>query len=257
VPGDGGVIVSAPCPWTSALKLARQGVCVFPCAADKKPVTLNGFKDASADPNIVHAWWTEHPEALIGVPTGIKFAVVDLDLQHEEAQRWYDNNRARLPLTRAHTTRSGGRHLLFTPKSDLGCSVGKLARGVDVRGHGGYIIWWPACGLAVLHGAVLAPVPDWIVEALRPSQSPPQNVVPFFAPIDAHGKFEGIVRAIAEAHEGERNSLCFWGACRMRELVAQSVIGRDAAIEIVVEAASRAGLPRNEARRTALSAFRS
>jgi hypothetical protein len=42
----------------------------------------------------------------------------------------------------------------------------------------------------------------------------------------------------------------------MRELVAQSVIGRDAAIEIVVEAASRAGLPRTEARRAALSAFR-
>ena len=42
----------------------------------------------------------------------------------------------------------------------------------------------------------------------------------------------------------------------MIELVAQNAIGRDAAIEIVVEAASRAGLPRDEARRTALSAFR-
>jgi hypothetical protein len=249
--------VSAPCPWTSALKLARQGVCVFPCAADKKPLTLNGFKDASADPNIVHAWWTEHPEALIGVPTGIKFVAVDLDLQHEDAQRWYDDNRPRLPLTRTHVTRSGGRHLLFKLKPEVGCSAGKLGGHVDTRGLGGYIIWWPACGLPVLHGGVLAPVPDWVTEALCPSQPPLQNVVQFPAPIDAPGKFEGIVRAIAQAHEGERNSLCFWGACRMRELVAQSVIGRDAAIEIVVEAASRAGLPRTEARRTALSAFRS
>jgi hypothetical protein len=108
----------------------------------------------------------------------------------------------------------------------------------------------------VLHGGVLAPVPNWITEALRPSQPPLQNVVQFPAPIDAHRQFEGIVSVIAAAHEGERNSLCFWGACRMRELVAQSAIGRDAAIEIVVEAASRAGLPRTEARRTALSAFR-
>jgi hypothetical protein len=249
--------VTAPCPWTSALKLARQGVAIFPCAADKKPLTLNGFKDASANPDIVHEWWTEHPEALIGVPTGERFVAVDLDLQHEDAQRWYGDNRSRLPLTRSHVTRSGGRHLLFKPTPEVGCSTGKLGGHVDTRGLGGYIIWWPACGLNVLHRRVLAPVPNWIIEALRPPQLPPQNVVPFPIHVNANSQqFEGIVRTIATAGQGERNSLCFWGACRMRELVAQNAIGRDAAIEIIVEAASRAGLPRNEARRTALSAFR-
>jgi hypothetical protein len=218
---------------------------------------LNGFKDASTDPNIIHAWWTEHPEALTGVPTGERFVVLDIDLQHIDAQQWYDINRSRLPLTRMHVTRSGGRHLLFKPTPEVGCSAGKLGSHIDTRGLGGYVIWWPACGLDVLHGGVLAPVPDWIIEALRPPQSPPQNVVHFPIHVSANHQFEGIVRAIAGAHEGERNALCFWGACRMRELVAQSVIGHDAAIEIVVEAASRAGLPRTEARRTALSAFRS
>ena len=248
--------MSTPCPWKSALKLARAGISVFPCAADKRPITPNGFKDASADPDIVHVWWAEHPEALIGVPTGSRFVVVDLDLQHEDAQRWYTNNGPRLPLTRAHMTRSGGRHLLFKPTPEVGCSADKLGSHVDTRGLGGYIIWWPACGFQVLHAKALAAVPDWVIEALHPSQPPPQSFVQFPTPVAAHSKLEGVVRAIAGAREGERNSLCFWGACRMIELVAQNAIGRDAAIEIVVEAASRAGLPRDEARRTALSAFR-
>ena len=251
------VISSDIIPWTTALKLARQGVRVFPCAADKKPLTSNGYKDASADPNIVDAWWTKHPEALIGVPTGDRFVVIDVDLQHLDAQQWYHASCSRLPLTRTHVTRSGGRHLLFKPNSEVGCSAGKLGPHIDTRGLGGYIIWWPACGLDVLHRGVLAPVPDWIIEALRPPQPPPQKVVQFPpSHVTTHRQFEGVVRAIATAHEGERNSLCFWGACRMREFVAQNTIGRDAAIEIVVEAASRAGLPRNEARRTVLSAFR-
>src|SRR5262249_59897884 len=112
--------MAAPCTWTSALKLAQRGVCVFPCREDTKaPLTPNGFKDASTDPEIVHAWWTERPEALIGVPTGTKFVAVDLDLQHEAAQRWYDKNQARLPVTRTHVTRSGGRHCCSSqiPKS--------------------------------------------------------------------------------------------------------------------------------------------
>jgi hypothetical protein len=248
--------MTAPCTWTSALKLAQRGVCVFLCREDTKaPLTPNGFKDASTDPEIVHAWWTGRPEALIGVPTGTKFVAVDLDLQHEAAQRWYDKNQARLPLTRTHVTRSGGRHLLFKPNPKVGCSAGKLGPHVDTRGLGGYIIWWPAAGLEVLHALALASVPDWIIEALHPP-APPQNAVPFPIHINAHRQFGGIVRTIAEAHEGERNSICFWGACRMREFVAQNAIGRNAAIEIVVEAASRAGPPRNEARRTVLSAFR-
>ena len=60
---------------------------------------------------------------------------------------------------------------------------------------------------------------------------------------------------VAGAREGERNQLCFWGACRLAELAEQQVIARDDAIAIAVEAASRAGLPPTEALRTARSAF--
>jgi Bifunctional DNA primase/polymerase, N-terminal len=119
-----------------ALKLAQR-VPVFPCDNDKTPFVTHGFKDASSDPDTIRKWWLKWPDALIGVPTGIKFVVVDLDLQHDEARGWLSDNWGRLPVTRTHRTRSGGKHLLFAPHPDVKCSTGKVHPHVDTRGHGG------------------------------------------------------------------------------------------------------------------------
>ena len=245
--------------WAEALKLARQGIPVFPCGADKRPLTPHGFKDATCcDSEIIHTWWTAWPDALIGVPTGERFTVLDVDCaKHVEAAQWY--GKANLPLTRTHITRSGGRHLLFTPGPPLTNSVSKLCKGVDVRAAGGYIIWWPACGLEVLHADALAEMPNWLIEQLL--KRPSAEIICFrqrpFPPTSAAAqhKINGIIRAIAHATEGERNSLTFWGACRLAELVAQGILNRSDAVAIAVEAASRNGLPRREALRTAQSAF--
>jgi hypothetical protein len=244
--------------WAEALKLAREGIPIFPCGADKTPLTPHGFKDASADPDIVRAWWSDRPDALIGTPTGERFVVLDVDcVKHVEAARWYGN--ANLPLTRTHVTRSGGRHLLFKPDSRITNSVGKICKGVDVRARGGYIIWWPACGLEVLHADALAEMPNWLIEQLL--KRPSAEIISFrqrpFPPTSAAAqhKINGIIRAIAHATEGERNSLTFWGACRLAELAAQGILNRSDAIAIAVEAASRNGLPRREALQTAQSAF--
>jgi hypothetical protein len=238
----------------AALSLATR-LPIFPCGNDKRPFTAHGYKDASSDPDIIRKCWMRWPDALIGVPTGNKFVVVDCDLQHVEAQEWY--GRANLPPTRTHYTRSGGRHLLFKPNDAVRCGAGKLARGIDTRGKGGYIIWWPAEGLKVLHADVLAPVPEWVLKKLQaePAPPPPSRRQPVSCPQQAQRKIDGIIRTIVNAREGERNHITFWAACRLAELVAQSVLGRDDALEITIEAATRTGLPRHEARRTALSAF--
>jgi hypothetical protein len=238
----------------AALALVQQrGLSVFPCkVADKTPYTTHGFKDATADPERIRRWWSQWPNALIGVPTGSNFVVVDVDLQHREAQDWYA--RANLPTTRMHVTRSGGRHILFQPTDYVRCSASKIWRHVDTRGHGGFIIWWPASGFEVLNVDSLAPVPDWILRGLQQ----PKHHHPTLKTTDVDNgpaKISGIIRAVAGAREGERNQLCFWGACRLAELAEQHVIAEDDAIAIAIEAASRAGLPYAEALRTARSAF--
>jgi bifunctional DNA primase/polymerase-like protein len=243
-----------------ALALARQGVPVFPCRCnDKRPLTMNGFKDATTDPNIVKKLWLDWPRAYIGVPTGEKFVVVDVDLQHEEAHRWYEANRARLPLTRTHTTKSGGRHLLFAPNAKVGCSTSKLAPHVDTRGTGGYIIWWPACGLEVLHRQVLQPVPGWVVEALAP---PPSNVIQFpvwktSAVANSSARVQGIIAAVVKAREGERNSMLFWAACVVRDMLLDRELDSESGRQVfaaLAEASGRTGLTASEIKRTIVSA---
>jgi KaiC/GvpD/RAD55 family RecA-like ATPase len=160
------------------LWLARCGIPVFPChpgtdPADsddpdaKKPLTERGFKDASADERQIRRWWSRWPNALVGVPTGSPSGlfVIDIDpdgidflLAHEE-----------LDTGRRHNTRRGF-HFLFRAPDDvrIRCSAGKLAEGVDVRGEGGYIIWWPATGEEAIGPGIeaLPPVPAWLLSLL-------------------------------------------------------------------------------------------
>jgi Bifunctional DNA primase/polymerase, N-terminal len=75
-----------------AMELAKHGIKVFPCRPDKAPYIARGFHDASKDPEVIRHWWTRWPNALIGIPTGEKFVVVDCDLQHPEAQYWYSRD---------------------------------------------------------------------------------------------------------------------------------------------------------------------
>ena len=222
-----------------ALDLAKR-LPVFPCDNDKRPFTAHGFKDASTDSDVIRRWWTRWPDALIGVPTGIKFCVVDVDLQHSEAQEWY--GQANLPLTRTHVTRSGGRHLLFWPHDeftlqrfqDLEARRYARARRLHhlVAGE----------GLEVLHAGTVAEVPDWIIAKLNPPPPPPPRLAHRPRCAGRH-KVDGSFRTVVTAGEGERNHVTFWASCRFAELVDQGMVGRDDAIALVMEAAARAGLP--------------
>jgi len=243
-----------------ALKLAEWGLPVFPCAASKRPTCPHGFHDASRDASAVRALWRAHPGPLIGVPTGTVTGIFVLDVdnaKHDTAAEWLERHASYLPETRSHRTQSGGLHLLFKHRPGLRNTQAKLALGVDTRGDGGYVLWWPA---AIEHGhqrTPLADLPDWLVEALTP---PKPGARPAVArpktPEAAKAKIEAIVGAVAAAQEGQRNSLVYWGGCRLAELVKQAVIAHGDAIALAIEAARQAGLSPKEAQRTIASAFR-
>jgi hypothetical protein len=234
----------------AALKLAARGIRVFPCKQDKRPYTARGFRDASCGKILVTEWWGRWPDALIGTPTGIWFDVLDLDLQHEPARQWVKQHRDRLPVTRTHVTRSGGYHLLFKPSGAVKCSAGLIAPHVDTRGTGGYIIWWPAHNFTVENSGTIAPLPQWVAAALNPA--PPVLISstssPLFSRSDAW--LRGLVRLVAWATEGERNSKLFWAACRAGEAVRDGKAVEGFVVDVLTEAALHAGLPEREAQHT-------
>jgi hypothetical protein len=245
------------CAWTSALQLARQGVPIFPCRPDKAPLIKNGFKGATTNFDKLHQWWTRWPDALVSVPTGERFVVVDVDLQHTDALVWLEENRRRLPPTRTHATRSGGKHLLFKRNDKIRCSTSKLGPHVDTKGDGGCIVWWPAHGFEVLHGGVLAHVPEWTVEALNPK---PQPIVTRFSSTGSAAptseSIRGALQVLARAREGERNHCLFWVSCRLGEAVRARTITEGEALDLVLAVGRQVGLLDQEILRTARSGLR-
>ena len=78
----------------SSVQSTRNHIPVFPCRPDKSPYTDHGFKDASTDLRMVRRLFGPRPDALIGVPTGHRFDVLDIDVKHFEAVEWLKACRA-------------------------------------------------------------------------------------------------------------------------------------------------------------------
>ena len=177
--------------------------------------------------------------------------VLDIDARHGGGS-WLAENKHRLPPTRVHRTRSGGLHLFLQHQQGMRCSAGRIAAGVDVRATGGYVIWWPAAGLPVLSDIAPVAWPGWLCTQLMPrQQSRHRRVV-----VADQYVLKRLIQVIAGASEGERNSLTYWAACRAGEMVASGLLAADVAAAVIAEAATRAGLPRAEAERTARNGVR-
>jgi Bifunctional DNA primase/polymerase, N-terminal len=217
----------------------------FPCSLSKRPLTARGHLAATTSPIDESRW------PLTGVPTG---ATSGLDVLDVDAAGlvWLDQNYSRLPATRAHDTRSGGRHLLFNHAQGLRCSAGRVATGVDVRADGGYVIWWPRAGLRVLSDASVADWPGWLLELARPPSGAPAPFQTALNGLRAPGgvsttrnlrkRTEHILRLVERAEEGARNNRLFWAACRFGEMVAEGVIRETVAVQLLESAATLCGL---------------
>lgn len=125
----------------AALSYADLAYAVFPCAAGgKAPLTEHGFRDATTDGAQIETWWTEHPDANVGLATE-GLLVVDVD---GEDNSWPDCQDV-LPGAVSLTPR-GGLHLFYRQPSGKawGCAAGKLGLGVDTRADGGYVVVPPS-----------------------------------------------------------------------------------------------------------------
>lgn len=138
----------------SAIEYAKKGLAVFPLIPrDKRPLTANGFKDATTDIAKIEEWWTINPSANIGIATGDVsggLVVVDMDIDDEEDKdgyqsfvKWTDETASILPDTWLSITGRGGYHMMFKSSFAVRSRTGWLD-AVDVRANGGYIVAPPS-----------------------------------------------------------------------------------------------------------------
>jgi hypothetical protein len=274
----------------AALAAAALGWHVFPCASGtKRPALKRNWQElATTDPAQVRAWWSRQ-DYNIGIacgPSGL--VVVDLDL-HQPSEKFgvATSGVARLELlcraeghpfpggTYTVDTPSGGRHLYFgAPAAPVRNSARKVGALIDIRADGGYVV---GAGSRTPAGAYAArgdflplvqPFPAWLVPLLsppvppvpaqaprRPADSPPG------LPTGAAGRAYALAalreetRRVAAAYPGTRNDTLNRAAFSLGQLVAAGLLPPLPVLTALADAAARAGLPEEEARRTIRSGF--
>ncbi|HET6497081.1 MAG TPA: bifunctional DNA primase/polymerase, partial [Thermoleophilia bacterium] len=130
----------------AALAYAELGYAVFPCArGSKKPLTENGFKDATTDAAQIEAWWSKWPNANIGMATE-GLVVIDEDRPDNPWLRNAPERQADLAGAPMSFTPRGGNHRIMRQPEGKPwrCSTSALASKVDVRADGGYIVLPPS-----------------------------------------------------------------------------------------------------------------
>src|SRR5262249_45990111 len=108
-------------------------------------------------------------------------------------------------------------------------------------------------GFEVLHGGVLAAVPDWIIEALNPKPAPIVNRAVDLTPTVA--SIRGALGVLARARPGERNTALYWTAGRLSEAVGAHTLTECEALGFGLSVGRQVGLLDREIYRTVKSAF--
>lgn len=131
----------------AALKYMDMGFSIIPIIpGQKKPlIKWESFQKQKASKTQIISWWSQTPDANIGIVTGeiSDLFVVDIDSEEGHAnllQYGFDSI-----ITPTVKTPRGGQHLYFKyPKgTNLTIGAGKIA-GTDYRGNGGYIVAPPS-----------------------------------------------------------------------------------------------------------------
>lgn len=248
-----------------ALAIASRGWPAFPCKADKKPATVNGFKDASTDPEKIKTMFSRSSAALIGVPTGklSGLIAIDVDLHgNSDGTAWYTEHFEERPPTLMHETQNGGCHIIYrTPDGDpITNSAKKLANGVDVRGDGGYIIVPPSPGYSILDDRQPAEMPEWLAQACRARKAEPSTPLPLptashAASDDRIGKWaraalDGECKALGLATEGDRNQTLNTAAFKLGRHVGGGSLSRSDVEAALARVALNVGLTPGEIAKT-------
>ena len=149
-------------------------------SAGKHPQTMNGLKSATTDKDTIYEWFKHWPKANIGIATGkiSGIGVIDIDPKHggEESLDELLVKNGKYSETVEAITQSQGRHIIFQYEDGFRTTAGKLGRGIDTRGDGGYIVAAPSRGLQGTYeweassdpdSHPIAKAPSWMIALLN------------------------------------------------------------------------------------------
>jgi hypothetical protein len=226
----------------------------------------HGVNDATCNRARILAWWTRHPQANIGLATGHRFDVLDVDgpvgTQAIRALAATHGLHSSGPLVR---TGGGGWHFYLAP-TGLGSVRPLDVEHVDWRGRGGYVVAPPsrhASGHPYQWAAgrdLDSPpgqVPAVLLERLQHRQRQ-RSPGPVQLPTAADSPGDRYVRAaltgelarVATAPVGHRNRQLWESTRNLYNLVATGALDRHEVDQALLMAAERCGLLAEEPRQT-------
>jgi Bifunctional DNA primase/polymerase, N-terminal len=235
-------------------------------SAGKHPLLEHGVHDATDDADQIAEWWQRWPRANIGAAIPPRLCVVDVDPRNGGDPTWEQLCRRRLVYTLMTLSGrgDGGRHYWFRkPDGPIRSSLGA---GVDVKKHGGFVILPPSVHAATLdpyrwanEATPIATPPGWLAELLRPPRAV-RHPEPS-KPTTPAGPWNpgGILHAMVNAAEGQRNTTLYWAACRIIDDARNGkATGAQMAeaLDMLADAAIDRGLDRREVAGTITSAQR-
>jgi hypothetical protein len=225
----------------------------------------HGLKEATTNRARVLAWWTQQPQANIGLACGHRFDVLDVDgptgahaIRELAAKHGLQSSG---PLVR---TGGGGWHFYLAP-TGLGNVGPRDLEQVDWRGRGGYVVAPPSRHRSGhLYQWVagrdldtpLAEVPPPVLERLQHRQAnrrTPISSVPVGdrpGPLYGQAALTQELARVATAPPGQRNQRLWEAARNLYNLVATGTLDHHQVHQGLLQAAERCGLLTDEPRQT-------
>lgn len=189
----------------AALSYAKAGHAVFPCCwpfngkcdcgfghegrdIGKAPLVRHGLNDATQLISGVFDYWTRWPKANIAWAIDAQHFVIDVDADHHGYQSLeaFQRKHGALPETRMNNTGGGGQHYLYSTSVEIRNSP-KLGgfEGIEIRGHGGYIILPPSehrsgtrYKTSEIWDGPITEAPNWLIDlgAKKQAAGAPSNL---------------------------------------------------------------------------------
>jgi hypothetical protein len=253
--------------------LAAHGYHVFPLVPRaKRPITSNGFKDATRDERQIVAWWQRTPDANIGIACGASGVVVlDIDTKAGADPRVIlaEFDRAGAPVVGTGLAperseryprslpRRRGVQAYF--RGEMPSAARLTIPGAEIKADGGYVVAPGSvhpCGveyvgqLPPVHE--LPPVPDWLRGLVR--RPDPARLASGRAG-DPSRVLAGLARVVRDAPVGSRPHATFGARNRVADHAHAGRLDEQEGVQEIRDAAVEAGLPEVEVEQTIRSAL--